>query len=146
MLNCVIAVRPICLKIPSNLLHMELDLAQVHKIWLFKLLCLAVACTCSSNLNKVIKWLENHLNIYKRSNDPWNFPNFHMTVVLVHVKHRENFEGRKRKLSPVCQQTCIVPSRNHEPFCELLQFVWGVFPNFRPTGQFFYHIILVAWH
>ena len=31
MLNCVIAVRPICLKIPSNLLHMELTRTQVHK-------------------------------------------------------------------------------------------------------------------
>ena len=31
MLNCVIAVRPICLKIPSNLLHMELNHTQVHK-------------------------------------------------------------------------------------------------------------------
>ena len=31
MLNCVIAVRPICLKIPSNLLHMELNCTQVHK-------------------------------------------------------------------------------------------------------------------
>ena len=41
----------------------------------------------------VIKWLENHLNVYKRSNDPWNFPNFHMTVVLVHIKRRKKFEG-----------------------------------------------------
>ena len=32
MLNCVIAVRPICLKIPTNLLHMELNRRQVHKI------------------------------------------------------------------------------------------------------------------
>ena len=32
MLNCVIAVRLICLKIPSNLLHMELNRTQVHKI------------------------------------------------------------------------------------------------------------------
>ena len=94
----------------------------------------------------VIKWLENHLNVFKRSNDPWNFPNFHMTVVLVHVKHRKKFEGRKRKLSPVRHQTCIVPSRNHEPSSELLRFVRGVCPNFRQTCQFFYHIILVAWH
>ena len=28
---CVHAVRPICLKIPSNLLHMELTRKQVHK-------------------------------------------------------------------------------------------------------------------
>ena len=51
MLNCVIALRPICLKIPSNLLHMELNRTKVHKIWIFKLLWLDVACTCSSNFN-----------------------------------------------------------------------------------------------
>ena len=28
---CVHAVRPICLKIPSNLLHMKLTRTQVHK-------------------------------------------------------------------------------------------------------------------
>ena len=49
MLNCVIAVRPICLKIPSILLHMELTRTQVH---IYDLpLWLAVACRCSSNLN-----------------------------------------------------------------------------------------------
>ena len=53
MLNCVIAVRPICLRIPSNLLYMELNLTQVREIWVFKPLLLAVACTCSSNLNYV---------------------------------------------------------------------------------------------
>ena len=94
----------------------------------------------------VIKWLENHLNVFKRSNDPWNFPNFHMTVVLVHIERRKKFEGRKRKLSLVRYQTCIVPSRNHEPSSELLRFVMGVCPNFHQTCQFFYHIILVAWH
>ena len=46
-----------------------------------------------------------------------------MTVVLVHVKHRKKIEGRKRKLSPVRHQTCIVPSQNHEPSSELLRFV-----------------------
>ena len=85
----------------------------------------------------VIKFLENHLNVIKRSNDPWNFPNFDMTVVLVHVTRRKKFEGRKRKLSPVRYQTCIVPSRNHEPSSELLRFVRGVCPNFRHTCQFF---------
>ena len=94
----------------------------------------------------VIKLLENHLNVFRRSNDPWNLPNFHMTVVLVHVKHRKQFEGHKRKLSPVRHQTCIVPSRNHEPSSELLRFVRGVCPNVRQTCQFLYHIILVAWH
>ncbi len=85
----------------------------------------------------VIKWLENHLNVFKRSNDPWNFPNFHKKVVLVHIKRRNKFEGRKRKLSPVRQQTCSVPSRNHEPSSELLRFVRGVCPNFRQPCQFF---------
>ena len=54
-----------------------------------------------------------------------NFPNFHITVVVVHVKRRKKIEGRKRKLSPVRHQTCIVPSRNHEPSGELLRFVRG---------------------
>ena len=94
----------------------------------------------------VIKWLENHLNVFKRSNDPWNFPNFHMTVVLGHVKCRKKIEGRKRKLSPVRHQTCIVPSRNHEPSSELLRFVTGACTNVLQTCQFLYHIILVAWH
>ena len=64
----------------------------------------------------------------------------------LHVKRRKKIEGRKRKLSPVRHQTCIVPSRNHEPSSELLWFVRGVCPNFGQTCQFFYHIILVAWH
>ena len=58
----------------------------------------------------------------------------------------EKIEGYKRKLSPVRHQTCIVPSRNHEPSIELLRFVRGVCQNFRQIGQFFYRIILVAWH
>ena len=33
---CVHAVRPICLKIPSNLLHMELTRTQVHKYMIFQ--------------------------------------------------------------------------------------------------------------
>ena len=33
---CVHVVRPICLKIPSNLLHMELTLTQVHKNMFFQ--------------------------------------------------------------------------------------------------------------
>ena len=48
ILNCVIVVRPICLKIPSNLLHMELSHTQVHKIGVFKPLWLSVACTSNS--------------------------------------------------------------------------------------------------
>ena len=51
MYACVHVVRPICLKIPSNLLHMELTRTQVHKIWFFKPFWLGVACRCSSNLN-----------------------------------------------------------------------------------------------
>ena len=75
---------------------------------------------------------------------PEIFQNFHMTVVLVHVKRKKKFEGCKRKLSPVRHQTCIVPSQNHDPSSELLRFVRGVCPNVRQTCQFLYHIILVA--
>ena len=60
-----------------------------------------------------------------------------MIVVLVHVKRRKKFKGRNRKLSPIRHQTCIIPSRNHEPSSELLRFVRDVFPNFRQTCQFF---------
>ena len=49
----------------------------------------------------------------------------------------KKFQDRKRKQSPVRHQTCIVPSRNHEPSSELLRFVRGVFPNFRQRCQFF---------
>ena len=48
---CVHIMRQICLKIPSNLLHMELTRTQVHKIWFFNPFWLGVACRCSSNLN-----------------------------------------------------------------------------------------------
>ena len=77
------------------------------------------------------------LNVFKRSNDPWNFPNFHMTELLVHVERRKKNEGRKRKPSPVRHETCIVPSWNDIPSSELLRFVRGVCPNFRQTCQFF---------
>ena len=79
-----------------------------------------------------------------------------MIVVLVHVKRRKKFEGRKRKLSPVRHQTCIVPSRNHEPSSELLRFVRGVsklssnMPNFLPhhlgamtLHQAMFHVFLI---
>ena len=142
---CVHVVRPICLKIPSNLLHMELTHTQVRKYDFSNRFGYALHVDVVQIWITVIKWLENHLNVFERSNDPWNLTNFHMTVILVHVKCRKKFEGRKRKLSPVRHQTCIVPSRNHEPSSELLQFVMGVCPHFRQTCQFFYHIILVAW-
>ena len=58
----------------------------------------------------------------------------------------KKIEGRKRKLSPVCHQTCIVPSQNHESSSDLLRFVRGLCPNFHQTCQFLYHIILVACH
>ena len=45
------AMTPICLKICSNLLRMELTRTQVQKYDFFKPLWLAVACACSSNLN-----------------------------------------------------------------------------------------------
>ena len=47
------------------------------------------------------------------------------------------FGGRKRKRSAIRHQTCIVPSRNHEPSSELLRFVRGVCPNFCKHANFF---------
>src|SRR5215216_4467363 len=60
-----------------------------------------------------------------------------MTVVLVHVKRRKKIEGRKRKLSPVRHQTCIVPYRKHEPSSELLWFVRGGVQTFVKQANFF---------
>ena len=75
MLNCVIAVRPICLKIPSNLLHMELNRTQVHEIWVFKPLWWAVHVHVVQISITVIKWLENHLNVLKGQMTPEIFQN-----------------------------------------------------------------------
>ena len=143
---CVHVVRPICLKIPSNLLHMELfnSHTSTQKNDFSHHYGQPLLVDVVQILITIIKWLENHLKVFKRSNDPQNFPKFHIIVVVVHVRRRKKFEGRKRKLSPVRHQTCIVPSRNHEPSSELLRFVRGVCPNFRQTCQFLYHIILVA--
>ena len=137
---CVHVVRPICLKIPSNLLHMELTHTQVHKYDFSNRYGQPLHVDVVQIGITVIKWLENHLNAFKRSNGPQNFPNFHMTVVLVHVKCRKKLKAVRRRY----HQTCIIPSRNHEPSSELLRFVRGACPNFRQTCQIFYHIILVA--
>ena len=57
----------------------------------------------------VIKWLENHLNVFKRSNDPWNFPNFHMTVVLVHVKRRNFLKAIRGSYLPFIIKHAFFP-------------------------------------
>ena len=62
-----------------------------------------------------------------------------MTIVLVHVKRRKKIEGRKRKLSPVRQQTCIVPCRSHEPSSELLRFVRVCVQTFVKQANFLPH-------
>ena len=68
---------------------------------------------------------------------PRIFKNFTLQLQQCTLDVEKKIEGRKRKLSPVRHQTCIVPSRNHEPSSELLRFVRGVCPNFRQTCQFF---------
>ncbi len=141
---CVHVVRQICLKIPSNLLHVELTRTQVDKYDFSNRYGQPLHVDVLQIWITVIKWLENHLNVFKSSNDRWNFPNCHSIVVVLHVKRRIKFEGRKRTLSRVRHQTCMVPSRNHEPSSELLRFVRGVCPNFRQTCQFCDHII--CWH
>ena len=48
----------------------------------------------------VIKCLESHLNVFKRSNDPYNYPKFHITVVVVHVRRWKNFKTVRRSNLP----------------------------------------------
>jgi hypothetical protein len=57
----------------------------------------------------VIKWLENHLNVFKRSNDPWNFPNFQMTVVLVHVNCRNFLKAIRGSYRPFVIKHALFP-------------------------------------
>ena len=65
---CAHAVRPICLKIPSNLLHMELTRTQVH---IFLCTCVRVNSMCSK-LEGIFKhiglkaWADMH-------GVPWHF-------------------------------------------------------------------------
>ena len=87
---CVHVVRQICLKIPSSLLHMELTRTQVHKYDFSNRFGKALHVDVVQICITVIKWQENHLNVFKRSNDPYNFPKIHITVVVVHVKHRKH--------------------------------------------------------
>ena len=86
---CVHDARPISFKITSNLLHMELARTQVHRYDFSNRSGYALHVDVVQIWITVIKWLENHLNVFRMSNDPWNLLNFHMTVVLVHVKRRE---------------------------------------------------------
>ena len=55
---CVHAVRPICLKIPSNLLHMELTHTQVHKYDFSNRFGYALHVDVVQIWITVIKWLE----------------------------------------------------------------------------------------
>ena len=64
------AVGPICLKIPSNLLHMELTRTQVHKYDFSNRFGYPLHVDVVQIWITVIKWLENHLNVFKMLNDP----------------------------------------------------------------------------
>ena len=75
---------------------------------------------------------------------PENLPNFHMTVVLVHVKRRKKLKAVRGSYLTFVIKHALFPSRNHEPSSELLRFMRGVRPNFRQASQFLYHIILAA--
>ena len=63
-------VRQICLKIPSNLLHMELTRTQVHIYDFSNRFGKALHVDVVQIWITVIKWLENHLNVFETSNDP----------------------------------------------------------------------------
>ena len=68
--ECLHAVRPICLKIPSNLLHMELTRTQVQTYDFSNHFGEALLVDVVQIWFTVIKCLENHLNVFKMSNDP----------------------------------------------------------------------------
>ena len=67
---CVHVMRSICLKSLSNLLHMELTRTQVHIYDFSKCFGEALHVDVVQIWITVIKWLENHLNVFKKSNDP----------------------------------------------------------------------------
>ena len=67
---CVHVVRQICLKIPSNLLHVQLTHTQVHKYDFSNRFGQALHVDVVQIWIMAIKWLENHLNFFKRSNEP----------------------------------------------------------------------------
>ena len=67
---CAHALTPIWLKILSNLLHMELTHRQVHIYDFSNRFSYALHVDVVQIWITVIKWLENHLNVFKRSNDP----------------------------------------------------------------------------
>ena len=64
------AVRPICLKILSNLLHLELTHTKVHKYHFSNRYGWPLHVDVVQTLITVIKWLQNDLNVFERSNDP----------------------------------------------------------------------------
>ena len=67
---CVHVVIQICLKIPSSLLHMELTRTQVHKYDFSNRFGYVLHVDVVQIWITVIKWLENHLNVVKRSDEP----------------------------------------------------------------------------
>ena len=96
-------------KLPSNLLHMELTRTQVHRYDFSNRFGKALHVDVVQIRIAVIKWLENHLNVFKRSNDPWNFPNFHMIVVLVYVKDRKKLKAVRGSYLPFVIKHALFP-------------------------------------
>ena len=68
---------------------------------------------------------------------PLKFSKFSHGSLYQCTLHVIFFEGRKRKLSSVRHQTCIVTSRNYEPSSELLRFVRGCVQTFVKHANFF---------
>ena len=80
------------------------------------------------------------------SNDPWNFPNFHMTVVLVHVKHRKNLKAVRGSYLPFIVKHALFPLGTTSLLVSCSG-LWGVCVQTSiKQANFFYHIVLVAWH
>ena len=139
---CVDAVRQICLKIASNLLHMELTCTQVHKYDFSNRFGQALHVDAVEIRIMDIKW---QLNVFRRSNDPQNFPKFHIIVLVVHVTRRKKIEGHKWKLyisrsssNMHCSLSKPGTFQRVAPVCE------GCVSKLSSNIPIFYHIILVA--
>ena len=88
----------------------------------------------------------NHLNVFKRSNDPWNFPNFDMTIVLVHIKCRINVKAIRGSYLPFVIKHALFPLGTTNLLVSCSGLWGGCVQTFVKQDNFFYHIILVAWH
>ena len=107
---CVHVVRPICLKIPSNLLHMELSRTQVHKYDFSNRHGKPLHVHLVQIWITVNKWLGNHLNVFKRLNEtPEIFQIFTWQFVSVHITCRNFLKAVRGSYMPFVIKHALFP-------------------------------------